>query len=126
MVRPTQTWKTSERNMAKSLGGVRVPVSGRNRGDVPDIDHPQLSIEHKYGKVISARIQTAFKQAQAVTDKHGGIPVVTFEHVVPPGGSNGSNKNIVGVAMTLDNFKIIARMAGIQLETRFNPIDPED
>lgn len=38
-------WKTAERRIAAILGGRRVPVSGRGRGDGPDIAHPLLSIE---------------------------------------------------------------------------------
>jgi hypothetical protein len=40
-------WKTAERRIAKELGGTRVPVTGRGRGDVPDIEHPALSVEVK-------------------------------------------------------------------------------
>ena len=40
-----KNWKACERNVAEHLGGKRVPVSGRARGDAPDIEHPELTIE---------------------------------------------------------------------------------
>ena len=33
-------WKATERRIAALLGGRRVPVSGRGRGDQPDVAHP--------------------------------------------------------------------------------------
>ncbi len=40
-------WKGTERRVAALLGGRRVPVSGRGRGDAPDIAHPWLALEVK-------------------------------------------------------------------------------
>ncbi len=40
-------WKQAERRIAAILGGRRIPVSGRGRGDNPDIEHPALSVEVK-------------------------------------------------------------------------------
>lgn len=40
-------WKRNERRIADLLGGRRVPITGRARGDVPDIDHAAFSIECK-------------------------------------------------------------------------------
>ncbi len=40
-----RNWKACERCIAELLGGHRVPVSGRGRGDVPDALHSRLSIE---------------------------------------------------------------------------------
>ncbi len=37
---PDKRWKATERRVAALLGGRRVPVSGRGRGDAPDIAHP--------------------------------------------------------------------------------------
>ncbi len=98
--------------MARRLGGRRVPVSGRQRGDVPDIAHPDLAIEHKYGKVISVRTQTALEQADAAAAKTGGIPVVTFEHVT----AGVTNPNLLGVTMKLEVFQDLARKAGIDID----------
>jgi hypothetical protein len=44
---PDTRWKATERRIAALLGGRRVPVSGRGRGDQPDIAHPWLSLEVK-------------------------------------------------------------------------------
>lgn len=42
----------------------RIPVSGRRRGDKPDIRHPFFSIEAKHGrKAISAFLADAWDQA---------------------------------------------------------------
>jgi len=41
-------WKNWERKVAKYIGGRRVPITGRIRGDAPDIDHAWLSVEVKY------------------------------------------------------------------------------
>ncbi len=40
-------WKACERRVAELLGGRRVPVSGRQRGDAPDVMHEWHSIELK-------------------------------------------------------------------------------
>ncbi len=40
-------WKATERKIAALLGGRRVPVSGRGRGDAPDIARPWLALEVK-------------------------------------------------------------------------------
>jgi hypothetical protein len=44
---PDTPWKAAERRIAAILGGRRVPVSGRSRGDAPDIQHDWLSVECK-------------------------------------------------------------------------------
>ena len=43
-----KAWKNWERKVAKYIGGERVPITGRARGDVPDIKHNWLSPEVKY------------------------------------------------------------------------------
>lgn len=103
---PNKEWKRSERNMAEALGGRRVPITGRARGDVPDISHDDFAIEHKYGhRILSSRLKTALIQADAAAEtlhKAGGkhIPIVTFEEKSSPGYAN-----IKGVLMTLETFK---------------------
>ena len=47
-------WKQAERRIAKLLGGRRIPITGRQRGDVPDIEHDALSIEVKSRKALPA------------------------------------------------------------------------
>ncbi len=70
-------WKGCERRIATFLGGKRVPVSGRTRGDCPDIEHPTLSIECKSRKTLPAWIEDAMKQAEA-SAKDGQLPVVVL------------------------------------------------
>ena len=93
------TWKASERKIAEILGGKRVPVTGRERGSAPDVEHEVFAIEHKYGKVISSRFQTAIEQAQAAAEGTKKIPLVTWEHA-----RKGNVGNIVGVTMLIDDF----------------------
>ena len=58
-------WKRAERTIASRLNGQRIPVSGRARGDAPDIAHPRLSIECKHRKSLPAWLHEAMAQAVA-------------------------------------------------------------
>lgn len=57
-------WKATERKIAALLGGRRVPVSGRGRGDQPDIAHPWLSLEVKDRATLPAWLLDALDQAE--------------------------------------------------------------
>jgi len=57
-------WKATERRIAALLGGRRVPVSGRGRGDAPDIAHPWLSLEVKDRATLPAWLLDALDQAE--------------------------------------------------------------
>ena len=70
-------WKACERRVAKLLGGQRVPVTGRQRGDTPDIEHAALSIEVKSRKSLPAWLLGALGQARAASEE-GKIPVVVL------------------------------------------------
>lgn len=99
-----ETWKASERRMAEALGGVRVPVTGRMRGSAPDIAHATYAIEHKYGRVMSARMVEAIEQAEASaadSAKQGQYrtPLVTIENV-----RSGKRDNGRFVLMRLEDF----------------------
>lgn len=72
-----RNWKQAERRIAQILGGQRVPVSGRPRGDAPDIEHPILSIEVKSRKSIPAWIENALEQAEAAS-RDGKTPAVVL------------------------------------------------
>lgn len=78
-------WKQSERDMALALGGKRVPVTGRGRGNVPDIEHPTFAIEHKAGRVLPERMTEAWKQALAAAAGTDKTPIVTIDHRPGPG-----------------------------------------
>jgi hypothetical protein len=70
-------WKACERHVAALLGGRRVPVSGRTRGDCPDVEHPTLSIECKSRKKLPAWMEDAMNQAEA-SAKGGRLPMVVL------------------------------------------------
>ena len=70
-------WKACERRIAELLGGQRIPVTGRQRGDVPDIEHVALSIEVKSRKSLPVWLLSALNQAQAAS-KNGKVPVVVL------------------------------------------------
>lgn len=100
------TWKASERRIAAILGGKRVPVTGRERGSAPDVEHEKFAIEHKYGKVLSTRFQTAIEQALAAAVGTDKLPLVTFEHA-----RKGNAGNIIGITMLMDDFlKLIEKL----------------
>ncbi len=58
-------WKQAERRIASIRGGVRVPVSGRQRGDAPDILHPRLSVEVKPRSKLPAWIEEGMRRAES-------------------------------------------------------------
>lgn len=65
-----KAWKACERRVAKYIGGERVPITGRQRGSAPDIQHPWLSPEVKYrsktsGECIPKWLHEAMAQAEA-------------------------------------------------------------
>lgn len=100
------TWKASERRIAAILGGKRIPVTGRERGSAPDVEHEKFAIEHKYGKVLSTRFQTAIEQALAAAVGTDKLPLVTFEHA-----RKGNVGNIIGITMLMDDFlKLIEKL----------------
>ena len=68
-------WKANERDTAAILGGERVPVSGRARGDAPDVAHPWLSVEVKHRKSFPAWLDEALDQAAAASDGGKRLPV---------------------------------------------------
>jgi hypothetical protein len=70
-------WQRTERQIAGRLGGVRVPVSGRGRGDVPDIAHPLLSVECKHRATLPGWLHMAMAQATAAAQL-GQIPVTVL------------------------------------------------
>ena len=71
-------WKVCERRIAELLGGQRVPITGRQRGDTPDIEHAALSIEVKSRKSLPAWLLKALNQAQAASNDGKKMPVVVL------------------------------------------------
>ena len=75
--RRVRDWKQAERRIAAILGGRRIPVSGRGRGDNPDIEHPALSVEVKARASFPAWLEDALRQAElSATD--GKTPAVVL------------------------------------------------
>ncbi len=70
-------WKQAERRIAAILGGRRIPVSGRGRGDNPDIEHPALSVEVKTRASFPAWLEDALKQAELAA-RDGKTPAVVL------------------------------------------------
>ena len=100
-------WKAIERQWAELLGGKRVPVTGRQRGDAPDVEHPTLSIEVKAGKTISTRLSDGMEQAKAsiVGDQ---LPILCVTQ-----SRKGNVGNLNWVMMEADTFVDIAKRAGL-------------
>ena len=100
-------WKAIERWWAELLGGKRVPITGRQRGDAPDIEHPTLSIEVKAGKTISTRLSDGMEQAKAsiVGDQ---LPILCVTQ-----SRKGNVGNLNWVMMEADTFVDIAKRAGL-------------
>jgi hypothetical protein len=70
-------WKRTERQVAARLGGKRVPVTGRARGDVPDVAHEWLAIEVKHRRRLPLWLLAAMVQARASAET-GQLPVVVL------------------------------------------------
>jgi hypothetical protein len=68
-----KNWKACERRIA----GTRVPVSGRARGDTPEIEHPVFSVEVKARAKLPAWTENAMPQAES-SARNGKIPVVVL------------------------------------------------
>lgn len=73
------SWKRSERDIGRLVGGERVPVSGRARGAVPDIAHRWLSIEVKSRASLPRWIHDALDQASA-SARGLQLPVAVLHH----------------------------------------------
>ena len=71
-----KAWKQCERRVAKYIGGERVPITGRQRGDAPDIKHNWLVPEVKYRKKLPEWIHDAMRQAVAAVRRPSQVPCV--------------------------------------------------
>jgi hypothetical protein len=91
-------WKAAERSLAAYVGGRRVPVTGRGRGDVPDIAHDWLSIEAKSWGRMPERVVDALRQAEAANTTGGKLPVALIH-------GNGERYDRALVVMRLGDFR---------------------
>ena len=78
-----RSWKRYERRIAAVLGGTRVPVTGRSRGDRPDVEDPRLSIEVKQRAHVLGWLLKTMAQAEAAAQADQ-IPVVVVHEVGQP------------------------------------------
>ena len=72
-----KSWKRSERRVAAILGGERVPITGRQRGDAPDIRHAWLSPEVKHRAKLPNWLDDSLAQARAAA-RDGQLPIVVL------------------------------------------------
>ena len=106
-------WKNWERKVAEWFGGdavnaKRIPVTGRQSGDVPDVETIKFAIEVKAGKVVSSRTLKAVDQAKKAAVATNKIPVVVQVHKV--------NKNVAVPLVTLDLTTFLQLTEGIRKE----------
>ncbi len=94
-------WKRVERQIAAMLGGRRVPVTGRTRGDAPDIEHPAYSVEVKSRNTIPQWLLEALQQATA-SARDNRVPVVIIHR-------NGARYSDALVVVRLSDFQRITR-----------------
>ena len=92
-------WKAIETWWALQLGGRRVPVTGRARGDVPDVEHPTYAIEVKAGKCMSPRLREGMAQAVAAAVGTQKTPLLCVSHSVP------NHRTEQYVVMRLEDFQ---------------------
>lgn len=71
-------WKAAERKIAALLGGRRVPITGRTRGDSPDIEHERYSIEVKHRESLPEWLMDAFAQADSAGKKDSKTPPLSL------------------------------------------------
>jgi hypothetical protein len=62
---PDKPWKRAEREIARIIGGERVPITGRIRGSAPDVAHEWLSVECKQRRRLPEWLHDAMSQAKA-------------------------------------------------------------
>ena len=113
-------WKRAERVIADMLHGKRIPVSGRQRGDSADIDHPDLSPEVKHWKVVPgyAFYIDAMDQAQKSAGEYQVPIVVAHKKGTPYGDSM--------VAMSLNDFTARFLDDDGRLKTKWTQMDSPD
>lgn len=92
-----KAWKRSERETAGLIGGERVPITGRQRGDAPDVWHDWLSVECKHRKGVPKWLRTAVSQALAAV--RGEQLAVSIIH------QHGSRHGDDLVVMRLSDFQ---------------------
>lgn len=68
-------WKRVEREIARRLGGARIPLLGRQGSD---LDVPYLCVEVKSRKMIGAYLWDEFMAQILATDEGGKVPAIVL------------------------------------------------
>ena len=103
----TDTWKHAEAEIARRMGGVRIPINGR-RG--PDCDVPYFALEVKHGYQIPKRIRTWMQQAiDAAEATHDPRPPAVAMH------AHGDDYSETLVAFRLKDLPLIERLIAERL-----------
>lgn len=107
------TWKKWERWWAETLGGEktgakRIPVTGRQSGDVPDVETIKFAVEVKAGKVVSSRTIKAVDQAMKAGRATGKIPIVAQTHKI------NENKALHLVTLDLATFLMLTEHVRVE------------
>lgn len=98
-----RAWKRDESEIARLLGGERVPVTGRQRGYRPDVDHPWLAVEVKSFMSLPQRVADAMDQAEKAAayakrrEQRDKLPVAVIH-------AKRSHRGNALVVMRLDDF----------------------
>ena len=92
-----RAWKATERAIGARLGGRRIPITGRQRGDVPDVAHEWLSIEVKHRQTLPAWLKDALAQAHAAA-RGSQLPVAILHEA-------GSRHDRDVVCLSLADFE---------------------
>jgi hypothetical protein len=98
-----RAWKRDESEIARLLGGERVPVTGRQRGYQPDVSHPWLAIECKSVANLPQGVAKAMDQAEAAAawakhrEQRNKLPIAVIH-----GKSTHRGNSLV--VMRLDDF----------------------
>lgn len=77
------TWKRRERKAAASLGGQRMPVSGRGK-DEPDAETPLLCIQSKHGRNRPGYLRDWLDGICRVASERGKIGMVAWSVMREP------------------------------------------
>lgn len=72
-----KSWKAGERVIAARLGGVRVPITGRQRGATADVAHEDLAVEVKTRATIPGWLREAMEQAEA-SARNDQLPIAVI------------------------------------------------
>ncbi len=97
----SRSWKRTESRIAAILGGERVPVTGRARGDQPDVKHERLAIEIKHWAKVPASLREPMAQAQAAV-RGTAVPLVVLHQAGDRAGD----------ALCLFRLEDLARLMG--------------